>query len=143
MSEEKAYLERVKLVGPIAHPLASEKLNKKVLKVVKKATKANQVKRGVKEVVKGLRKGVVGFVVIAGDISPIDVISHVPVLCEDHDIPYVYVPTRDELGAVGATKRPTSCVLVVDAPKEEYKETFDEVLQQVKELNEQLITTVQ
>ena len=33
--------------------------------------------------------------VLAGDISPIDVITHVPVLCEDNDIPYVYVPAKE------------------------------------------------
>lgn len=32
---------------------------------------------------------------LAGDISPIDVITHVPVLCEDNDIPYVYVPSKE------------------------------------------------
>lgn len=35
------------------------------------------------------------LVVLAGDISPIDVITHVPVLCEDNDIPYVYVPAKE------------------------------------------------
>lgn len=34
------------------------------------------------------------FVVIAGDISPIDVISHIPVACEDNKVPYAYVPSR-------------------------------------------------
>lgn len=33
--------------------------------------------------------------VIAGNISPIDVITHVPVLCEDADIPYIYVPSKE------------------------------------------------
>jgi H/ACA ribonucleoprotein complex subunit 2 len=42
-----------------------------------------------------------------------DVISHIPVLCEDHGIPYVYVRSRAELGAAGQTKRPTSVVMVV------------------------------
>lgn len=41
-----------------------------------------------------------------------DVISHIPVLCEDHNIPYVYVPSRAELGAAGSTKRPTSVVML-------------------------------
>ena len=41
-----------------------------------------------------------------------DVISHIPVLCEDHNIPYVYVPSRAELGAAGQTKRPTSIVML-------------------------------
>lgn len=53
-----------------------------------------------------------GVVVIAADISPMDVISHLPVLCEDHGVPYVYVSSRAELGAAGQTKRPTSVVLV-------------------------------
>jgi len=54
-----------------------------------------------------------GIVVLAADISPMDVISHIPVLCEDHNIPYVYVPSRAELGAAGSTKRPTSVVMLM------------------------------
>ncbi|EER43798.1 non-histone protein [Histoplasma capsulatum H143] len=82
------------------------------------------LKRGVKEVVKALRKSPVpapnavidtptAVVVLAADISPMDVISHIPVLCEDHGIPYVYVTSRAELGSAGATKRPTSVVMVL------------------------------
>lgn len=82
------------------------------------------LKRGVKEVVKALRKSPIpaanapiaipnGVVVLAGDISPMDVISHIPVLCEDHGIPYVFVTSRAELGMSAATKRPTSVTMVV------------------------------
>lgn len=52
------------------------------------------------------------MVVLAADISPMDVISHIPVLCEDHGVPYVFVPSRAELGAASNTKRPTSIVLI-------------------------------
>jgi H/ACA ribonucleoprotein complex subunit 2 len=90
------------------------------------AAKNKSLKRGVKEVVKALRKSApatttqgpsappapAGVVVLAADISPMDVISHIPVLCEDHGIPYIFVPSRAELGAAGATKRPTSVVMV-------------------------------
>lgn len=41
-----------------------------------------------------------------------DVISHIPVLCEDHNVPYLFVKSRVELGEASATKRPTSVVLV-------------------------------
>jgi H/ACA ribonucleoprotein complex subunit 2 len=66
------------------------------LKIVKKAAKAKYIKRGVKEVVKNVKggKGVKGIVIIAGDISPIDVISHLPVLCEDNEVTYIYVPSK-------------------------------------------------
>jgi H/ACA ribonucleoprotein complex subunit 2 len=83
------------------------------------------LKRGVKEVVKALRKSTpssttsssspIGVVILAADISPMDVISHIPVLCEDHNIPYIYVTSRAELGMAGQTKRPTSVVMVVGA----------------------------
>jgi H/ACA ribonucleoprotein complex subunit 2 len=80
----------------------------------------------------------IGVVVIAADISPIDVISHIPVLCEDHNIPYIYVTSRAELGAAGSTKRATSVVMMAKdrGPKpskdgssvdEEYKEAYSEL----------------
>jgi H/ACA ribonucleoprotein complex subunit 2 len=53
-----------------------------------------------------------GIVILAADISPMDVISHIPVLCEDHNIPYIFVTSRAELGMAGGTKRPTSVVMV-------------------------------
>ena len=34
------------------------------------------------------------IIVIAGDVTPIDVISHFPVMCEDRDLPYCYVPSK-------------------------------------------------
>ncbi len=52
------------------------------------------------------------IVVIGGDVSPIDVVTHIPILCEDADIPYVYVPSRQELGQAAATKRATTLVLI-------------------------------
>lgn len=97
------------------------------------------LKRGVKEVVKALRKSPssnppsagsdglpIGIVILAADISPMDVISHIPVLCEDHNIPYIYVTSRAELGMAGQTKRPTSVVMVSkDAAKKGGKDEGD------------------
>merc|ERR1711939_1033182 len=108
-------------VQPFAQPLADSKLSKKLFKVIKKATKTKQVLRGVKEVVKAVRKGTKGVCVIAGNISPMDVISHLPVLCEDNDISYIYVRSKEDLGAAGLTKRPTSCMLVAPAIKKGYR----------------------
>merc|ERR1711977_229620 len=97
--EEMAELKVVpkEALVPFANPLADEKQTKKVLKSVKKAAKHKALKRGVKEVVKSVRKtdggkpnsgssNPPGIVVLAADISPMDVISHIPVLCEDHTI---------------------------------------------------------
>ncbi|KAL7746291.1 snoRNA-binding protein [Sorochytrium milnesiophthora] len=123
-----------RLLAPIASPLATDKLTKKLLKAVKRAAKDKKVRRGVKEVSKGLRKGEKGIVILAGDISPIDVISHLPVLCEDHDVQYVFVPSKAELGTAGSTKRPTSVVLVSDKCEGEAKEALTECQSETKKL---------
>ncbi|KAL6941560.1 snoRNA-binding protein [Hanseniaspora osmophila] len=141
-SSEDLYESRLPAVVKFAEPLASKKLNKKILKTVKKASKAKNVKRGVKETVKALRKGEKGLVIIAGDISPPDVISHLPVLCEDQHVPFVFIPSKQELGSAGSTKRPTSVVFIVPGSnkkgdkkkEEEYKSGFEEIVKEVKAL---------
>ncbi|CDM28557.1 hypothetical protein DTO013E5_994 [Penicillium roqueforti] len=130
---------------PFAHPLVEDKQAKKVLKSVKKAAVNKSLKRGVKEVVKALRKSPIpaanaaigvpsGVVVLAADISPMDVISHIPVLCEDHGIPYVFVTSRAELGASAATKRPTSVVMVTPKAAKGKKEDDEEFTKVFEEL---------
>merc|ERR1712063_169676 len=121
-------------LSPISKPLASEKQTKKLLRLTKKASKEKKLKRGVKEVVKAIRKNETGLCIIAGDISPIDVITHLPVLCEEAGIPYIYVPTKQELGAASATKRPTSCVLI--NCHSSFKDAYDECVEAIQSTSE-------
>ncbi|KNB44055.1 H ACA ribonucleoprotein complex subunit-like protein [Blastocystis sp. subtype 4] len=119
-------------VSPIAKPLAGKSLEKKVFKLVKKAAKAKCTRRGVKEVVKSIRKNEKGVMILAANIAPMDVISHIPLLCEEKSIPYIFVSSKEALGDAATTKRPTSCIHVVlkeDFPeKSKYDEVFDEVM---------------
>jgi H/ACA ribonucleoprotein complex subunit 2 len=133
-SSTPSYEDRCKAVNVISKPLASKKSTKKLHKLIKKASSAKNIRRGVKEVVKGIRKGDKGLAVLAGDIFPLDVISHLPLLLEEHDIPYLFVPSKQDLGAAAATKRPTSCVLV-KVPKKDFdaQDIFDAMLKEAKE----------
>jgi H/ACA ribonucleoprotein complex subunit 2 len=69
---------------------------------------------------------------IAGNITPIDVVTHLPVLCEEHDIPYVFVPRKEDLGAAAGTKRPTSVILVKNKEGADHSEYFEEVGAKIK-----------
>ncbi|KAK9684434.1 hypothetical protein RND81_10G209800 [Saponaria officinalis] len=142
-SHQKEKKKTPSSLAPIAKPLAGKKLCKRTFKLVRKAAEKKCLKRGVKEVVKSIRRGNKGVCVIAGNISPIDVITHVPILCEENDIPYVYVPTKEDLASAGATKRPTCCVLVLPKPtkgelnqedQESLKADYDEVASEIREL---------
>lgn len=119
-------------VSVIANPLASKSLTKSVLSMITKASSAKLVRRGVKEVVKALKKGEKGLCIIAGDISPIDVICHIPVFCEEKAVPYIYVPSKEDLGAASQTKRPTSIVMVKAGSDAAVKSLYDECVSEVK-----------
>ena len=64
---------------------------------------------------------------IAGDISPIDVITFLPLLCEEKKLTYCYVRSKAELGAAAQTKRPTSCIMITPASGFEHQSSFDEL----------------
>lgn len=118
------------MVAPLLSPTSQD-----IKTDVFPAAAQRTLKRGVKEVVKALRKSPngslsdplpIGVVILAADISPMDVISHIPVLAEDHAIPYIYVTSRAELGTAGQTKRPTSVVMVSrDVGKKKDSKTGD------------------
>ncbi|XP_005992442.1 H/ACA ribonucleoprotein complex subunit 2-like protein isoform X1 [Latimeria chalumnae] len=129
---EKTYQELIAYLNPIAKPLASRKLSKRLYKCIKKAAKQKQIRRGVKEVQKFINKGEMGIVVLAGDTLPIDVYCHLPVMCEDRNLPYAYIPSKSDLGAAAGSKRPT-CVILIK-PHQEYQEAYDECLEEVKAL---------
>ena len=59
-------------------------------------------------------------------------------MCEDRDLPYIYVPSKEELGQAGLTKRPTSCMLILpkalkgEAAKDEEAKEFAELYAEVR-----------
>ncbi|KAF3705472.1 H/ACA ribonucleoprotein complex subunit 2-like protein [Channa argus] len=129
---EKSYQELIANVNAIAQPLASRKLSKKLYKCVKKASKVKNIRRGVKEVQKFINKGEKGIVVLAGDTLPIDVYCHLPIMCEDRNLPYAYIPSKVDLGSSAGSKRPT-CVILIK-PHQDYQEAYDECLEEVNNL---------
>ncbi|GAB2230157.1 hypothetical protein Droror1_Dr00014414 [Drosera rotundifolia] len=142
---EKTVKEKKKVVAlsPIAKPMAGKKLSKRTFKLVRRAAENKCLKRGVKEVVKSIKRGHKGLCVIAGNISPIDVITHVPIMCEEKEIPYIYVSSKEDLANAGATKRPTCCVLVQTKPNKgelseeeqtRLKADYDQVVSDVRVL---------
>ena len=80
------------------------------------------------------------LVIIAGDISPEDVISHIPVLCEDYAVPYIFTPSKLALGLASLTKRPTSVILLEENGKE--KERIDELQKEAKKEMKSVVYSV-
>jgi len=126
------YEERAALAIPIAHPMASKKLGKKIFKLLKKAQEKKKVKAGLKDFQTAMRKKMKGIAVFGGSVNPLDVISHLPIVCEDEGVPYVFVPTAKDIGSAMNFHRSSVCALIDSDP--DYQELYDEVLKEVRHL---------
>lgn len=76
------------------------------------------------------------IVVFAGDISPIEIMCHLPAVCEEKDVPYCYTPSRKDIGAAMGTSR--GCIMVLVKEHGEYKDLYEEVKGEIKMLGHPL-----
>ncbi len=106
-----------------------EELAKKVLEAVSLAKETGKVRVGTNETTKMVERGLAKLVVIAEDVDPEEIVMHLPILCEEKDIPYVYVPSKKELGNAAGIEVSAASVAIVEPGKAEalVKEIADAV----------------
>jgi U4/U6 small nuclear ribonucleoprotein SNU13 len=77
-----------------AWPLADQALSQELLDLVQQATHQRQLKKGANEATKTLNRGISELIVLAADTSPLAILLHLPLLCEDKNVP-VSAPLHD------------------------------------------------
>ncbi|CAG8524700.1 5348_t:CDS:2 [Paraglomus occultum] len=91
--------------NPKAFPLADAELTGQILGLVQQALHYKQLKKGANEATKTLNRGTAEFIVMTADTEPIEILLHLPLLCEDKNVPYVFIPSKTALGrACGVTR---------------------------------------
>ena len=96
------------------------------------ARDTGKIGKGTNEVTKAIERGNALLVIIAEDIDPPEIAAHLPVLAEEKDAPYVYIPTKDELGEAAGLNVGTASAVIVDSGEAE--ELVNEVVEKVEEL---------
>jgi len=77
------------------------------------AAKTGIVRKGTNETTKAIERAQAKLVVIAEDVDPPEVVAHLPLLCEERKIPYIFVPSKEKLGnAVGIDVSAASACIV-------------------------------
>lgn len=56
-------------------------------------------------VTKSINRGTCELAVLAADTEPLAIILHIPLICEDKGVPYVYVPSKTLLGRACGVSR--------------------------------------
>ena len=93
--------------------LTKELLDKQ-MQLLEKIQKDGKIKVGINEVTKMIERGNAKFVVIAQDVNPVEIIMHLPLLCEEKKVPYSFAPTKKELGAKAGVEVGTAAIVVID-----------------------------
>ena len=91
-----------------------EKLQEQQLALLEKVAKKGKMRIGVNEVTKAVERGTAKLVLIAQDVSPIEVVMHLPLICREKSIAFSYVQTKETLGKKAGIAVGTSAVAVVD-----------------------------
>lgn len=77
------------------------------------AAKTGMVRKGTNETTKAVERAQAKLVVIAEDVDPPEVVAHLPLLCEERKIPYIFVPSKEKIGnAIGIDVSAASACIV-------------------------------
>ena len=86
----------------------------KALQLVQVARETGKIRVGTNEVTKSSERSEAKLVLLAEDVDPAEILVHLPMLCEEKRIPYLYVPKRQRLGQVAGLSKPAASVAVVE-----------------------------
>ena len=70
-----------------------------IYEAVRVAKQSGKVRRGTNETTKSIERGNTKLVIIAENVEPPEVVAHLPILCEERNTPYIFVPSKEQLGA--------------------------------------------
>jgi len=107
-----------------------KELAEKAYEALEISRSTGKLSKGTNEVTKFVERGQANLVLIAEDVEPEEIVAHLPMLCEEKHIPYIYVPSKQELGRASGLEVATASACVVNPGKA--KELIEEIIEKVK-----------
>ena len=103
-----------------------EELVSPILEAIRVAAQTGKVRKGTNEATKAIERGISKLIVIAEDVEPPEVVAHLPLICEEQNAAYAFVPDKQELGkALGIDVR-SAAAAILDAGDAQH--IIDEVI---------------
>ena len=91
----------------------SKELINKAYEAVEVAKATGKLRKGANEATKSIERGTAKLVIIAKDVNPPEITMHIPLLCEEKNIPCIEVPSMEELGAAAGIDIKTTSIAIV------------------------------
>jgi U4/U6 small nuclear ribonucleoprotein SNU13 len=102
--------------------------------LIQQAVNYKQLRRGANEATKTLNRGLSEFIVMAADAEPLEIILHLPLLCEDKNVPYVFVRSKQALGRACGVSRPIIACSVTSNEGSQLKPQINSIQQEIEKL---------
>jgi len=115
-----------------AWPLADITLSGKILELVQQANNYKQLKKGANEATKTLNRGISELIILAADTEPLAILLHLPLLCEDKNVPYIFVPSKAALGRACGVSRPVIAASITVLDESQLKPQIAAVREQIE-----------
>lgn len=110
----------------------SESLAEKTYNAIETADDTGKVVIGTNEVTKAIERNEAELIVIASDVSPEEIVMHLPALAEEKDIAYTFVPDKEELGLAAGINVQSAAIAVTSVGQAE--DQIDDIKLKAREL---------
>lgn len=78
------------------------------------ARDTGRIRRGTNETTKSIERGIAKLVLIAEDVEPPEIVAHLPLLCEERNVSYIFVPSKSQLGLSIGIEVPSAAASIVE-----------------------------
>lgn len=109
-----------------------KELGDKALEALELARNTGKIRKGVNEVTKAVEKGTAKLVILADDVQPPEILMHLPMLCDEKNIPYLCVSGKEAVGGACGLRVPTASGCIVDEGKA--KDSVSEIIEKLNEI---------
>lgn len=107
-------------------------LAEKAYQALSIARETGRIKKGTNETTKAVERGQAVLVLIAEDVDPPEIVAHLPLLCEEKKIPYVYVPSKERLGKAAGINVAAASAAILEPGNA--KDLVEEIIKEVNEI---------
>lgn len=104
------------------------------MNLLQQALNYNQLRKGANEATKTLNRGLADIIVMAADTEPIEILLHLPLLCEDKNVPYIFVRSKQALGRACGVSRPIVACSVTTNEGSQLKSQITSIQQEIERL---------
>jgi large subunit ribosomal protein L7Ae len=107
-------------------------IQNEALEALEIARDTGKIKKGSNEATKAVERGLAQLVLIGVDVEPEEIVMHLPVLCEEKKIPFLFIKKQNDIGAASGLDVGSAAAAIVKPGKA--KEIVDDIAKKVASL---------